>query len=69
MSRTCVSRWLMLVWMALVACGLSSARGADAGVGFIREWLVSGPYPSYQVNGEGRGLDTDFLGGEGEARP
>ena len=37
--------------------------------GFICDWLLAGPYPSYQVDGRGLGLDTDFLAGEAECRP
>lgn len=37
--------------------------------GFVRDWLVSGPWPSYQDGGAGKGLDTDFIPPEEEAQP
>lgn len=56
--------------------GLSAffAIGAAMGAmlddkGFVRDWLVSGPWPSYQENDRGQGLDTDFLKVEEEAQP
>lgn len=37
--------------------------------GFVRDWLLSGPWPSYQVKDRGQGLATDFLKSENEALP
>ena len=47
---------------------LSSAAQPDPN-GFVLDWLTSGPWPSYQKNGFGQALDTDFLGGESKAAP
>ncbi|MBI4979040.1 MAG: hypothetical protein HZC28_16290 [Spirochaetes bacterium] len=37
--------------------------------GFIRDWLVSGPYPSYTKNDKDAGIDTDFFDGEARIAP
>ena len=40
--------------------------------GFIRDWLVGGAYPNYQVDGRQQGYEDDFLlnsGGEAQAEP
>lgn len=37
--------------------------------GWIADWLIGGPFPSYQVNDRGTGLETDFLDGEEAFRP
>ena len=40
--------------------------------GFIRDWLIGGAYPNYQVNGKQQGYEDDFLlnsGGEAQAEP
>ncbi|MDD3154416.1 MAG: glycoside hydrolase family 2 TIM barrel-domain containing protein [Victivallaceae bacterium] len=37
--------------------------------GFVSEWLISGPYPSYVVENRDTGLTTDYLDGEASARP
>ncbi len=47
----------------------AGASLAPDGEGFVRDWLVSGPWPSYQVGDRGQGLDTDFLKTEGTALP
>ena len=39
------------------------------GQGFVRDWLISGPWPSYRGETLDKGLDTDFLGVEGDVRP
>lgn len=36
---------------------------------FLRDWIVSGPWPNYQINDASQGLGTDFLKGEGTALP
>ena len=58
---------------ALAFAGLSAdaARvypGFD-GPTFVREWLVSGPWPSVQKDGKRLGLSTDFLDGENDVAP
>ena len=52
-----------------MACAAVSAAvwggGLDA-EGFVRDWLVSGPYPNYRnADGSTRGLAMDFLADEG----
>ena len=37
--------------------------------GTVREWLVSGPWPSYLGERQGKGLETDFLDTEADAAP
>ncbi|NMA47094.1 MAG: hypothetical protein GX945_11105, partial [Lentisphaerae bacterium] len=37
--------------------------------GWIADWLIGGPFPSYQVNDRGTGLETDYLDGEATFRP
>lgn len=40
--------------------------------GFIRDWLIGGAYPNYQVDGRQQGYEDDFLvklGGEAAAEP
>jgi hypothetical protein len=40
--------------------------------GFIRDWLIGGAYPNYQINGKQYGYEDDFLqslGGEACAEP
>jgi len=64
-----------LVVIALCLLG----RGADAGEtypldahGFVRDWLIGGPYPSYEGKKGPLGYATDFLtelGGEAAATP
>lgn len=46
-------------------------RPAVGPEGFIRRWLVLGPFPNYgsRANRESNGLDNDFLGGEAEILP
>lgn len=58
----------LLFFVFLITAILSPAAQLDQN-GFILDWLTSGPYPSYQKNGSGQALDTDFLGGEGKAAP
>ncbi len=57
----------LLVLVALAAAGARAATPDERG--FIRDWLVSGPWPSYQVKDRGQGLETDFLNLEDEAQP
>ena len=65
----------MRILHAVVACCLvGSVFGASLdSQGFVRDWLVSGPYPNYlNDDGSTRGLETDFLfdaGGEQYAFP
>ena len=42
---------------------------AGAAGGFLRDWLVSGPWPNVQLNDASQGLDTDFLKPEETALP
>jgi Glycosyl hydrolases family 2/Glycosyl hydrolases family 2, TIM barrel domain len=37
--------------------------------GFIKDWLIIGPFPNDIVNGARKGLDTDFLNGENNIKP
>jgi len=38
--------------------------------GFVRDWLIGGPYPNYQGEScQGEGIDTDFLDGECDCEP
>ena len=61
---------LFTLWILLCLTLLLNAEpGTATEKGFIRDWLISGPYPSYQVNGKGTALNTDFLKGEAEAEP
>ena len=53
---------------ALVGAAGAADRSPDAD-GFVRDWLIGGPYPSYKAEPLDKGLDTDFLGGEEDARP
>ena len=63
------NKWFTIwILLCLTLC-LSAAPGTVTEKGFVRNWLISGPYPSYQVNGKGTALDTDFLNGEAEAKP
>ena len=55
-------------WLAIAVCGFGGAlfAAAPAADGFVRDWLLSGPYPNYrQANGSTRGLETDFLADAG----
>ena len=52
---------------AMLALGAWGATPDEQG--FIRDWLISGPWPSYQVKDRGQGLETDFLQLEDEALP
>lgn len=63
---------MVLRKLALVVA-LTAASGADAAQldakGFVRDWLVGGPWPSYRAEPLAKGLDTDFLEGEADVRP
>lgn len=68
-----VMRALIVIALCLVAGGANAAEtySLDA-QGFIRDWLIGGPYPSYMGRTTPRGYATDFLaelGGEAEAVP
>ncbi len=55
--------------ICLAIANLAGAATLDE-KGFILDWLLSGPYPSYVVDGKPRGLDQDLLpGGEINANP
>ena len=56
------NKWSAIWILLCVALCVNAGPGTVTEKGFIRDWLISGPYPSYQVNGEGTALDTDFLG-------
>ncbi len=51
----------------LAGFGLAGAE-PDA-KGFIADWLLAGPFPSYENPAGDTGLATDFLGGEALAKP
>jgi len=62
------------MWIACVLVISIPAMAAETSFrpdpqGFIRDWLIAGPYPNYQTNGGGQALDTDFLHGEAELVP
>lgn len=63
------NKWSAIWILLCVALCVNAGPGTVTEKGFIRDWLISGPYPSYQVNGKGTALDTDFLNGEAEAKP
>lgn len=54
---------------AVVFCFSTVLAAAPSEDGFLTDWLVSGPYPSYQKDGRGTALDTDFLNGEADFVP
>ena len=45
------------------------AFAAEPYPGTVREWLVSGPWPSYHGDAKDSGLETDFLDLEADAVP
>ncbi len=56
--------------LIFAVCGvLPLWGGSPDDKGFIRDWLLGGPWPSYQTNDKGTGLDADCLGGEADFRP
>ncbi len=63
------NKWSAIWILLCVALCANAGPGTVMEKGFIRDWLISGPYPSYQVNGKGTALDTDFLNGEAEVKP
>lgn len=61
---------MMLLGVAVIFASLSSV--ADHRVddeGFIRDWIVSGPWPNRQIKGQNMGLSTDHLNGERRCLP
>lgn len=54
--------------MTAAAVGCAAAASLDE-KGFVRDWLVSGPWPSYRAEPLAKGLDTDFLDCEEDVRP
>ena len=57
---------MIAILLSTVLCAADRSPDAD---GFVRDWLIGGPYPSYRAEPLATGLDTDFLGGEEDARP
>jgi len=57
-----------ILLLTLTGLPLSAATHPDAD-GFIADWLISGPYPSYVVAGKDTGLNLDPLNGESTIRP
>ncbi len=57
----------MVLGVVALAAAVRAATPDEQG--FIRDWIVSGPWPSYQVKDRGQGLETDFLNLEDEAAP
>ncbi len=61
MKKT-ITLFLLCITIMLNATSLDSK-------GFIKDWLIIGPYPNYTVDGARKGLDTDFLNGESNFKP
>lgn len=59
----------MILIAALVFIGTLSATTAPTPKGFIADWLICGPFPSYEGKSADTGLENDFLGGEDTAAP
>jgi len=62
--------WSLLLVLAIPAAA-EEAMTLDR-QGFIHDWLIGGPYPSYEVNGAEQGLNDDLLiknGGEAVCAP
>ena len=59
--------------LALAVALTAAVGGAEAAQpdekGFVRDWLIGGPWPSYRAEPLAKGLDTDFLDAEADARP
>ena len=55
--------------VTVCACGAAAANFAPDEQGFIRDWLVAGPYPNYLKDDAHQGFATDFLGGEALVKP
>ncbi len=55
------------ILLLLFLLGSLTAAAPDE-AGFIRDWLIAGPYPSYVVNGRDTGLESDPVG-EKTVRP
>ncbi len=60
---------MKLLKLILAAAALPLAAAETTKEGWIADWLVGGPFPSYQVEDRGTGFDTDFLNGEESFRP
>lgn len=58
---------LLIALIAAAALSLTAAETTKQGQ--ISDWLIGGPFPSYQVDDRGTGLDADCLDGEGTFRP
>ena len=65
----------MMMIMSLTALSQSADEVKDYKLdqaGFIRDWLIGGAYPDYQLDGKQQGYEDDFLqklGGEAQAEP
>ncbi len=57
------------MFLAFAALAAAARAATPDEQGFIRDWILSGPWPSYQVKDRGQGLETDFLNLEDEAAP
>lgn len=57
---------LKIIFAAMV---LPLAAAEITEQGWIADWLIGGPFPSYQIGDRGSGFDTDCLGGEATFRP
>ena len=68
-----MTRALVVIALCLLAGGADAAETYPLDArGFVRDWLVGGPYPSYQGKKGPLGYATDFLvglGGEAAAAP
>ncbi len=60
---------LLFIFCSML-CKAADSHPSD-NEGFISNWLICGPFPSYEVKGKdfGTGLDFDFLGGEAKVQP
>lgn len=59
-----LSSIILSLFAAIVAFGAMPDKE-----GFVTDWLISGPYPNYQVDGRGQAFDTDFLKDEADVVP
>lgn len=60
---------MRLMTAIIVAAALPLFAAETTQQGWIADWLIGGPFPSYQVNDGRTGLDTDHLDGEEAFRP